>query len=132
MGVTALWQVLAPAKEQLSTLEDLRGKCLAVDLSGWICQFCKTRQLAKAMEKPHLSSLFYRLVRLYVDHGASLLFVVDGNVSRMKWATMDKRMGVAQGGGVVARKTGVRHNLNLKQKEASVLRADMYSTVLLG
>ena len=132
MGVTALWQVLAPAKEQLSTLEDLRGKCLAVDLSGWICQFCKTRQLAKAVEKPHLSSLFYRLVRLYVDHGASLLFVVDGNASRMKWATMDKRMGVAQGGGVT-RKTGVRHNLNQKQKEASVLLGNvLYSMVLLG
>ena len=42
MGVKDLWTILAPVKREKS-LEDLAGKTLAVDLSGWVCQADSTK-----------------------------------------------------------------------------------------
>lgn len=115
MGVNGLWQILSSVRQRCS-LEELRGKRLAVDLSGWVCVLCQTKALAAAVHKPYLRNLFYRLLHLYTECGVRLLFVVDGPAAPIKWATMDRRMGVGgrEGGG---RRTGVRHNLNSKVKE---------------
>lgn len=37
MGVKDLWTILVPVRRE-NSLEDLAGKTLAVDLSGWVCQ----------------------------------------------------------------------------------------------
>jgi DNA excision repair protein ERCC-5 len=42
MGVKNLWQLLSPVGRKIS-LETLRGKVLAVDVSIWITSFVKVR-----------------------------------------------------------------------------------------
>lgn len=46
MGVKDLWTILAPVKCEKS-LEELAGKRLAVDLSGWVCQADTTKVVAR-------------------------------------------------------------------------------------
>jgi len=54
MGVTDLWSILDPTAEDY-TLADLHGKCLAVDISGWIFQTKEAQKLAgKDGFHPHL------------------------------------------------------------------------------
>ena len=116
MGVNGLWQILSSAG-QLCSLEELKGKRLAVDLSCWICESCQTKGLAEAVQKPYLRNLFFRLLNLYVEVGAEVVFVIDGYATSMKWDTMDQRMSSVPYGRGGARKTGVRHQLNQKLKE---------------
>jgi len=49
MGVKDLWKVLEPASESC-TMADLRGKRLAVDISGWIFQAKNAQGLANKDE----------------------------------------------------------------------------------
>lgn len=109
MGVHYLWSILASAGRQLR-LSDLAGKTLAVDLSGWVCQALNCHKMTRALHKPHLRNLFFRIHNLY-HLGINLLFVVDGEATRMKWRTMDKRA-IARGDGFVfGRSSGRRSRL---------------------
>ena len=119
MGVHGLWQILASVCQRCS-LEEMRGKRLAVDLSWWVCEFSQTKPLAAAVQRPYLRNLLYRLLRLYGEYGVGLVFVIDGDATPIKWATMDRRMaasGQTRGGAGRGRKTGVRHQLNSKVRE---------------
>ncbi|KAH7934763.1 hypothetical protein HPB52_000053 [Rhipicephalus sanguineus] len=53
MGVKDLWEVLAPVARKVQ-LEDLRGKRLAVDLSGWIVE---SEQMRAKMRQPTIRIL---------------------------------------------------------------------------
>ena len=63
MGVKDLWAVLDPASEPCG-LADLRGKRLAVDVSGWVHQARDTKAVAGKDElQAHLSLRSARLAR---------------------------------------------------------------------
>ena len=50
------------------------------------------QSLAQKVQKPHLRNLFFRVSTLY-RLGASLVFVIDGEATQLKWGTLDKREG---------------------------------------
>ena len=124
MGVNGLWKILSSCG-QPCTLSDLRDLKLAVDLSGWVCESCSTKGLSSAVNKPHIRNLLFRLIHLYVDVGAELVFVVDGFANPMKWDVMNQRMGVACSG----RNTGVRHWLNEKVQEVRMDVKDLVASL---
>ena len=76
--------------------------------------------LAGAVQKPYLRNLFFRIHRLYSE-GVSLVMVVDGEATRLKWSTMDQREKASQGRGGAYhhknRQTGRRTQLDSKIKE---------------
>jgi flap endonuclease-1 len=88
-------------KEQLS-LEDLRGKRLAVDGNGELYQFLALIRLrdgsplmdSKGRVTSHLSGLFYRVTRLITDYGIQLVFVVDGKPPSLKSTEIERRRGI--------------------------------------
>ena len=88
-------------KEQLS-LEDLRGKRLAVDGNGELYQFLALIRLrdgtplmdSKGRITSHLSGLFYRVTRLIADYGIQLVFVIDGKPPALKSAEIERRRGI--------------------------------------
>src|SRR4029077_6361996 len=88
-------------KEQLS-LEDLRGKRLAVDGNGELYQFLALIRLrdgsplmdSKGRVTSHLSGLFYRVTRLIADYGIQLVFVIDGKPPALKSAEIERRRGI--------------------------------------
>jgi flap endonuclease-1 len=88
-------------KEQLS-LEDLRGKRLAVDGNGELYQFLALIRLrdgsplmdSKGRITSHLSGLFYRVTRLIADYGIHLVFVIDGKPPSLKSAEIERRRGI--------------------------------------
>ena len=94
-------------------------KRLAVDLSFWICELSQTKALAAAVVKPYLRNLFYRILRLHVEYGVSLVFVIDGAATPMKWATMDRRMAASGHGKEGGRTTKIRHQLNSRVREVT-------------
>ena len=54
MGVKDLWTILEPASEPC-TMADLRGKRLAIDISGWIFQAKDAQAFANKEDmQPHL------------------------------------------------------------------------------
>ena len=88
-------------KQQLS-LEDLRGKRLAVDGNGELYQFLALIRLrdgsplmdSKGRITSHLSGLFYRVTRLIADYGIQLVFVIDGKPPLLKSAEIERRRGI--------------------------------------
>ena len=125
MGVQGLWAILSPAGQSMP-LSRLAGKTLAVDLSGWICQALTTKGLVQNVPKPHLRNLFFRVSAFY-RLGASLVFVVDGEATHLKWATLDKRVrdgpgeGPRAAEGVWKRSTGRRPQLQRYVRECCSL-----------
>lgn len=124
MGVKDLWPILLPGETALP-LSALKGKTLAVDLSGWVVESYGTRGLAAAVKKPHLRNLVFRTLCL-CQLGVKLVFVMDGAATELKWEVMDRRergRGRGRGEGCSrgrARKTGVRPVLNMNLREVSV------------
>ena len=116
--MNGLWQIVSSVNQRCS-LEELRGKRLAVDLSFWICELSQTKALAAAVVKPYLRNLFYRILRLHVEYGVSLVFVIDGAATPMKWATMDRRMAASGQGKEGGRTTKIRHQLNSRVREVT-------------
>jgi flap endonuclease GEN len=76
MGVKSLWPALA-AIGRPRTLEHLKGKVLAVDLSIWVCESQTAFGLKQSVSKPHLRNLFYRIL-CCMRFGIRLVFVTDG------------------------------------------------------
>ena len=96
-----------------------RGTSCENDLSYWICELSQTKALAAAVVKPYLRNLFYRILRLHVEYGVSLVFVIDGAATPMKWATMDRRMAASGHGKEGGRTTKIRHQLNSRVREVT-------------
>ncbi|XP_045174861.2 uncharacterized protein LOC123536104 [Mercenaria mercenaria] len=89
MGVTQLWQILAPVEQHL-TLSSLAGQTLAVDLSIWVCENQCVKQMQGVVSKPYLRNLFFRISHL-TQLGVKLVFVIEGSAPELKWDTMIKR-----------------------------------------
>jgi len=84
------------------SLEDLRGKRLAVDGNGELYQFLALIRLrdgsplmdTKGRVTSHLSGLFYRVTRLIADYGIQLVFVIDGKPPALKATEIERRRGI--------------------------------------
>src|ERR1700740_2177590 len=85
--------------KQSLTLEDLRGKRLAVDGNGELYQFLaliRVRDGSPLQDShgritSHLSGLFYRTTRLITDYKMELVFVFDGKPPALKFAEIARR-----------------------------------------
>lgn len=86
MGVRDLWEVLSPVARKVQ-LDDLRGKRLAVDLSGWIVE---SEQMRSKMHEPVIRNLFFRCNKL-LGYGIKLVFVLEGTAPEVKEETMSQR-----------------------------------------
>ena len=90
-------------KETL-TLEQLRGKRLAVDGNGELYQFLALIRLrdgsplqdSRGRITSHLSGLFYRTTRLMADFGMELVFVFDGKPPSLKSAEIARRRSIKE------------------------------------
>src|ERR671927_919193 len=88
-------------KETLS-LDDLRGRRLAVDGNGELYQFLALIRLrdgtplrdSTGRTTSHLSGLFYRTTRLIADHALKLAFVFDGTPPPRKAAEIARRRSI--------------------------------------
>lgn len=91
MGVKVLWEILDPVGENY-TLADLHGKCLAVDISGWIFQSKEAQQLTgKDGIRPHLRNLFWRLYHLTLNQ-VQIVVVFDGPCPDLKTEAVRRRV----------------------------------------
>nr|XP_037288930.1 flap endonuclease GEN homolog 1-like [Rhipicephalus microplus] len=105
MGVKDLWEVLSPVARKVQ-LEDLRGRRLAVDLSGWIVE---SEQIRGKMRQPTIRNLFFRCNKL-LGYGIKLVFVLEGTAPEVKEETLSQRNQArgAEGssGGLLMRRRG--------------------------
>ena len=90
-------------KQEIS-LEDLRGKRLAVDGNGELYQFLALIRLrdgtplqdSTGRVTSHLSGLFYRTTRLIADYGTELVFIFDGKPPALKSAEIARRRSIKE------------------------------------
>jgi flap endonuclease-1 len=90
-------------KQSLS-LEDLRGRRLAVDANGELYQFLALIRLRDGSPlrdshgriTSHLSGLFYRTTRLMTDYAPELVFVFDGKPPDLKFAEIARRRSIKE------------------------------------
>lgn len=94
MGVTDLWEVLSPVARKVQ-LDDLRGKKLAVDLSGWIVE---SERATQAVRNPVIRNLFYRCNKL-LGYGIQPIFVLEGEAPQVKGEALSQRSQVRFGQG---------------------------------
>src|SRR5438105_8297418 len=86
------------------SLEDLRGKRLAVDANGELYQFLALIRLrdgsplrdSQGRITSHLAGLFYRTTRLIAEHALNLVFVFDGTAPALKTAELARRRTIRQ------------------------------------
>ncbi|GBM56740.1 Flap endonuclease GEN 1 [Araneus ventricosus] len=88
MGVPGLWDILSELPEE-KYIKYLRGKRVAVDLSGWVVQATKFKGL-RAVKNPHLRNLFFRVSALLLND-VHPIFVLEGKVPELKKAVFKKR-----------------------------------------
>ena len=87
-------------KRQL-TLDDLRGRTLAVDANNMLYQFLALIRMrdgrpftdSKGYITSHLVGLLLRTTRLMADYSIRLIFVFDGKPPELKRGTLDERRG---------------------------------------
>ena len=97
MGVKTLWAVIDCAGES-SSIDDLRGKTVAIDLAGWVVSNNQCRAMAGGkVAKPHLRNVFFRTAAL-VAAGVKPIFILDGAAPELKRATMEARKATQNGG----------------------------------
>jgi len=90
--------------KQSLTLDDLRGKVLAVDTNGELYQFLALIRMRDGSPlhdshgriTSHLSGLFYRTTRLMTDYGLQLVFVFDGKPPALKSAEIARRRSIKE------------------------------------
>jgi flap endonuclease-1 len=90
--------------KQSLTLEDLRGKRLAIDANGELYQFLALIRLRDGSPlrdshgriTSHLSGLFYRTTRLITDYAPEMVFIFDGKPPDLKSAEIARRRSVKQ------------------------------------
>jgi flap endonuclease-1 len=90
--------------KQTLTLEDLRGKSLAIDANGELYQFLALIRLrdgsplrdSRGRITSHLSGLFYRTTRLITDYRLRMAFVFDGKPPSLKSAEIARRRSIKE------------------------------------
>jgi flap endonuclease-1 len=90
--------------KQSVTLEDLRGKLLAVDANGELYQFLALIRLRDGSPlrdshgriTSHLSGLFYRTTRLMTEYALQLAFIFDGKPPALKHAEIARRRSIKE------------------------------------
>src|SRR5262245_37480041 len=90
--------------KQTLSLDDLRGKVLAVDANGELYQFLALIRMRDGSPlhdshgriTSHLSGLFYRTTRLMTDYGLQLVFVFDGKPPALKSAEIARRRSIKE------------------------------------
>ncbi|XP_048257862.1 uncharacterized protein LOC124143753 isoform X2 [Haliotis rufescens] len=93
MGVTGLWPFLSGLGTGQS-LSKSAGMTLAVDLSAWICQARSASTAVKQSPRFFMiRTIFYRTIEL-LKYGVKLVFVLDGEVPRLKQVCLHKRQTV--------------------------------------
>ncbi|XP_071115350.1 flap endonuclease GEN homolog 1-like [Haliotis cracherodii] len=93
MGVTGLWPFLSGLGTAQS-LSEAAGMTLAVDLSAWICQARSASTAVKQSPRFFMiRTIFYRTIEL-LKYGVKLVFVLDGEVPRLKQVCLHKRQTV--------------------------------------
>ena len=121
MGVNSLWQLLSPAG-QVTKIESLRGKRLAIDASIWMVQFLSIASKyrggdnGKISGNPtsnyHIFGFFRRIVKLQ-SLGIKPVFVFDGQYPEIKKATLLKRYKLRQEKQVNLKKIAQRHIMDI-------------------
>jgi len=84
---------------KILTLEDLRGKSLAVDAQNYLYQFLSLIRMRDGTPlqdshgnvTSHLAGLMFRSTRLIHDYGIDLVFVFDGEPPQLKYHEIIKR-----------------------------------------
>uniref|UniRef100_A0A1I8PG70 Flap endonuclease GEN n=1 Tax=Stomoxys calcitrans TaxID=35570 RepID=A0A1I8PG70_STOCA len=88
MGVKDLWTVLTPHAER-KPISDLRGKTVAIDLAGWVCESLNVVDYF-VHPRHHLKNLFFRTCYLIWEEVVPI-FVLEGTAPKLKKQVMEKR-----------------------------------------
>ncbi|XP_017471865.1 PREDICTED: flap endonuclease GEN [Rhagoletis zephyria] len=88
MGVKDLWSVLTPHAER-KPLCELRGKKVAIDLAGWICESLNVVDYF-VHPRHHLKNLFFRTCYL-IWEDVTPVFVLEGAAPKLKSQVIAKR-----------------------------------------
>ena len=112
MGVSRLWDLLAPCGRRIS-LDTLARKRLAVDASIWLIQFIKAMrdQQGDMIQNAPILGLFRRLCKLLILHIYPVL-VFDGATPALKQRTVARRRAFRQRQEASLRRTAERILLN--------------------
>lgn len=91
MGVTGLWDVVAPAGRRVNP-DTLEGRTMAVDSSIWMVQFIKAMRdgSGNMVRAAHLVGFFRRICKL-LYYRIRPIFVFDGPPPPLKLATLMQR-----------------------------------------
>ena len=89
MGLHHLWEILDPVQKN-RVWNVCKGKHCVLTLTTWICEEESTLQLKRAISKPYLRNLCFRVTCLQ-RLGAYLIFVSDGKPPVLKWDTILNR-----------------------------------------
>lgn len=92
-GLTKFIKTYAPSAIEEITLDDLAGKCLGVDISGFIYQTSYNKE--KKGKGNHMRELFEVIVACY-DKNIQLLIVFDGSPVKEKQDTMAARHAIKE------------------------------------
>ncbi|XP_011180536.1 flap endonuclease GEN [Zeugodacus cucurbitae] len=88
MGVKDLWSVLTPHAER-KPLCELRGKKVAIDLAGWICESLNVVDYF-VHPRQHLKNLFFRTCYL-IWEDVTPVFILEGQAPKLKSQIISKR-----------------------------------------
>ncbi|KAM8710972.1 hypothetical protein ACLKA7_017585 [Drosophila subpalustris] len=88
MGVKELWSVLTP-HAQRKPISELRGKKVAIDLAGWVCESLNVVDYF-VHPRHHLKNLFFRTCYLIWEQ-VTPVFVLEGVAPKLKSQVIAKR-----------------------------------------
>ena len=108
MGVHGLWKVLKSAEENI-TLNELKGKKIAVDISIWMYRMVKGMGIHDSDSIPEymMKSFIKNLSRLVLMN-ITPIFVFDGGVPEMKKRTIRNRRATLKKSEKVYRRTAMK------------------------
>lgn len=88
MGVKELWSILTP-HAQRKPISELRGKKVAIDLAGWVCESLNVVDYF-VHPRHHLKNLFFRTCYLIWEQ-VTPVFVLEGVAPNLKNQVIAKR-----------------------------------------
>ncbi|EME31087.1 DNA repair protein UVH3 [Galdieria sulphuraria] len=91
MGVKGLWELVAPVGRRVS-LDTVRNKTLAVDVSIWLTQFLYAMRDSEGelIRNAHLLGILRRCCKL-IFYNVTPIFVFDGATPQLKRRTLNSR-----------------------------------------
>lgn len=109
------------------SVEDLKGKTIAVDASNWLYQFLSVIRQPdgslltdkKGRVTSHLMGLFTRNIKL-IQLGINLVYVFDGEPPKLKLMTQQKRQAVKIKAEKEYKKAAAKHDIEEMRKYASM------------